>query len=126
MAGKRHASEEISAKLAQADELAAKGKTQREISKALGVSMMTYHRWRKMVDVRGTGGAERHAAASSERSSPDRLATSLREEDELKRLEVENTRLRRLVTDMLLEKLRLEDELRSCQDTPLGRPGKGK
>lgn len=44
MVGKRHASEEISAKLAQAGELAAKGKTQREISKALGVSIMTFHR----------------------------------------------------------------------------------
>jgi len=49
MVGKRHASEEISAKLAQAGELAAKGKTQREISKALGVSIMTFHRWKKMV-----------------------------------------------------------------------------
>ncbi|MET4151021.1 transcriptional regulator with XRE-family HTH domain [Bradyrhizobium sp. RT9b] len=46
MVGKRHASEEISAKLAQAKELAAEGKTQREISKALGISIMTYHRWR--------------------------------------------------------------------------------
>ena len=49
MVGKRHASDEISAKLAQANELAAKGKTQREISKALGVSIMTYHRWKKML-----------------------------------------------------------------------------
>jgi hypothetical protein len=48
MVGKRHASGEIAAKLAQANELAAKGKTQREISKALGVSIMTYHRWKKM------------------------------------------------------------------------------
>ena len=47
MVGKRHASGEIAAKLAQANELAAKGKTQREISKALGVSIMTYHRWKK-------------------------------------------------------------------------------
>jgi 2-keto-4-pentenoate hydratase/2-oxohepta-3-ene-1,7-dioic acid hydratase in catechol pathway len=50
MVGKRHASAEITAKLAQANELAAKGKTQREISKVLGVSIMTYHRWRKMLN----------------------------------------------------------------------------
>src|SRR5262245_33457339 len=49
MVRKRHASDEISAKLAHANELAAKGKTQREISKALGVSIMTYHRWKKML-----------------------------------------------------------------------------
>jgi len=48
-------------------------------------------------------------------------------EDFLARLELENSRLRRLVTDMLLEKLRLEDELRARQGPPLGRlPGKGK
>jgi putative transposase len=50
MVGKRHASGEITAKLAHANELAAKGKTQREISKALGVSIMTYHRWKKMLN----------------------------------------------------------------------------
>ena len=49
MVGRRHDSQEISDKLAQADQLAAKGKTQREISKALGVSVMTYHRWKKML-----------------------------------------------------------------------------
>ena len=60
MVGKRHASGEIAAKLAQANELVAKGKTQREISKVLGVSIMTYHRWKKMSGHASSGeGAER-------------------------------------------------------------------
>lgn len=112
MAGKRHASEEIAAKLAQANEMAAKGKTQRDISRALGVSVMTYHRWRKM---RG-GEAKPHTAdALSFRpqeifseSQPQALA-----EDLIRQLELENSRLRRLVTDLLLEKLKLDDELRA-------------
>jgi putative transposase len=123
MAGRRHASGEIAAKLAQANELAAKGKTQREISKALGVSIMTYHRWRKLVNNTA------HAVDVQERGRPDDLPDSsnaLQTEDVLKRLELENARLRRLVTDMLLEKLRLDDELRVRREPPLGRPSKGK
>jgi putative transposase len=123
MAGRRHASEEITAKLAQANDLAAKGKTQREISKALGVSIMTYHRWKKMMNVVdddvapfGRGVAE---------SQPDN-ENAAEPYDRLRQLELENARLRRLVTDMLLEKLKREDELRARQPAPFGRPGKGK
>lgn len=120
MAGKRHASEEISAKLAQANELAARGKTQREISKALGVSIMTYHRWKKMgitVDHGFGHGVPEIQSESANSTEPD---------DRLRQLEIENARLRRLVTDMLLEKLKREDELRLRQSAPVGRPGKGK
>jgi transposase len=120
MAGKRHASEEITAKLAQANELAAKGKTQREISKALGVSIMTYHRWKKMgitVDHGFGRGAPEIQSESTNATEPD---------DRLRQLEIENSRLRRLVTDMLLEKLKREDELHTRQLAPIGRPGKGK
>ncbi|ABD88531.1 helix-turn-helix domain-containing protein [Rhodopseudomonas palustris] len=118
MVGKRHASEEIATKLAQADELAAKGKTQREISKALGVSIMTYHRWKKMPDAtvgsvgRGRGKSEAKPQTSSVISA----------EEMIKHLELENAQLRRIVTDMLLEKLRLEEELRSRQQVRLRHP----
>ena len=64
MVGKRHASGEITAKLAQANELAAKGKTQREISKALGVSIMTYHRWKKTVNAEEPADVPRHRAGN--------------------------------------------------------------
>lgn len=117
MAGKRHASEEIRDKLARASELAAQGKTQREISKHLGVSIMTYHRWKKMVNsVARPGGAELQPAYANGNESDDVLT----------QLELENARLRRLVTDMLLEKLKLQEELRARQQVPLERPRKGK
>lgn len=120
MVGKRHASEEISAKLAQANELAAKGKTQREISKALGVSIMTYHRWKKMPDSSEPIGGRRGEADGRPLGSSD--ANSV---DTIKRLELENAQLRRLVTDMLLEKLKYEEELRARQGTRLRRPDSG-
>lgn len=123
MVGKRHASGEIAAKLAQANELAAKGKTQREISKALGVSIMTYHRWKKMP----SGDAD--SAKDSRRVSPElQLQTSspAGPVDMIKRLELENSRLRRLVTDMLLDKLKLEEELRARQEVRFRQPDKGK
>ena len=121
MVGKRHASEEITAKLTQANELAAKGKTQREISKALGVSIMTYHRWKKMlnaegpVDLPGSIQSEARAGKSGHANSDEMI----------RRLELENSQLRRLVTDMLLDKLKLEDELRSRHEARLQRPDKG-
>jgi putative transposase len=123
MVGKRHASEEIAAKLAHADELAAKGKTQREISKALGVSIMTYHRWKK------TPNTSSSSAEGTERGKAEgRVQTSnARGSDEtIRQLELENSRLRRLVTDMLLEKLQLEDEIRARQDGRFRRPDSGK
>jgi putative transposase len=121
MVGKRHASGEISAKLAQATELAAKGKTQREISKALGVSIMTYHRWKKLIPA---GDSSQHGERSEMpgtqlASSNDASAT-----ETIQRLELENSQLRRLVTDMLLDKLKLETELRARQEAQVRRPGK--
>ena len=120
MVGKRHASEEISAKLAQANELAAKGKTQREISKALGVSIMTYHRWKKMPYSSEPVGGRRSEADGRPLGSAD--ASTM---ETIKRLELENAQLRRLVTDMLLEKLKYEEELRARQGTRLRRPDSG-
>jgi transcriptional regulator with XRE-family HTH domain len=124
MVGKRHASGEIEAKLAQASELAAKGKTQREISKALGVSIMTYHRWKKMLNT---------SASSAEGTERGKLevrpqTSGAKGPDEtIKHLELENSQLRRLVTDMLLDKLKLEDEIRASQEARFRRPeNKGK
>jgi transposase len=121
MVGRRHDSREISDKLAHADELAAKGKTQREISKALGVSIMTYHRWKKMLKSPEPS-MDGSRSDTETRSSVPREASS---EEIIKRLELENTQLRRLVTDMLLEKLKYEEELRARQEPRLRRPEKG-
>lgn len=121
MVGKRHASGEISAKLAQADELAAKGKTQREISKALGVSIMTYHRWKKMLH--STKGLTANSSETIFQSRPSGSAGN--SADAIKRLEYENQQLRRIVTDMLLDKLKLEEELRARNAPALRRPDHG-
>jgi transposase len=82
--------EVINQKLREAEDLAAKGTSQREIAQALGISVVTYHRWRKSVD--RTAGA----------TLPD--------------LQHENERLRRLVADLLLEKMTLEERLVALSD----------
>src|SRR5262249_54789183 len=86
---KRHSRVEIATKLAQANELATQGKLQSEIAHTLGVSVMTLHRWRK---------------APPPRPQPALVATA--------ELQLETSRLRRLrrlVTDLLLEKVKLEE-----------------
>ena len=85
---KRHSRVEVAKKLAQANGLARQGKLQSEIARTLGVSIWTLHRWRKVADGRNRTG-----------SGDDRIA----------RLEFENSRLRRLVTDILLETIRLKE-----------------
>ena len=44
---RRHNTLEIERKLAEAEALAADGRTQNEIAQELGISVMTIHRWRK-------------------------------------------------------------------------------
>jgi putative transposase len=79
---------EIAKKLAQANRLARQGKLQSEIARTLGVSVMTLHRWRKAL----LGTRPAHEA-----DQRDRIA----------QLQLENSMLRRLVTDLLLlEKIR--------------------
>ena len=98
---KRHSRVEIATKLAQATDLATQGKSQREIAHTLGVSVMTLHRWRKV--------PPRHQAAfvaTHEAGQPNRLHGR---GDRIAELQLENLRLRRLVTDLLLEKIRLEE-----------------
>lgn len=118
MVGKRHGSEEIAEKLVQADELAAAGKNQHDIAKALGISVMTYHRWRKvrLPAARGIGD-RRRATAMPPAPAEEAISTqgSAIRPRRLQDLEQENTRLRRLVTDLLLEKVGLEEVLREHQ-----------
>jgi putative transposase len=86
---KRHSRVEIASKLTQAIDLATQGKLQSEIARTLGVSVMTLHRWRK--------------APPGPRPALVRIAE----------LQLENSRLRRLVTDLLLEKIKLEQAAQS-------------
>ena len=47
MKKKRHSSAEIAAKLRQADAMRREGMPAGKVAQALGISVMTYHRWRK-------------------------------------------------------------------------------
>ena len=105
MQRKRHSKNEVSALLLHADELAAQGKLQKDIAHSLGVSIMTLHRWRK------TRGSKR--SSGNPTGKPDREPNRLEADTEalIAELERENARLRVLVTDLLLEKTRLEEAL---------------
>jgi transposase-like protein len=96
---KRHSRAEIATKLAQANELVTQGKLQSEIARTLGVSVMTLHRWRKAPP-------QPALVATAEAREPDRTPG---DGDRIAEFQLENSRLRRLVTDLLLEKIKLEE-----------------
>ena len=58
-------------------------------------------------------------------SMPRSGANDASSDEIIKRLELENAQLRRLVTDMLLEKLKYEEELRARQGPRMRRPDNG-
>ncbi len=86
MARKRHTAEEIVAKLRQVDVLMAQGRPVAEAVRSVGVTEVTYYRWRN--EYGGLKG--------------DQVKR-------LKELEIENTRLRRAVSDLTLDKLVLAE-----------------
>jgi putative transposase len=103
---KKHSREEILLKLGQAEELARAGKSQVEICKALGVSVMTFHRWRKLPII--VKAKDKAPAFASELvpAAPASVAEMARV---LEELTIENRRLRKMVTDLLLEKMKMEE-----------------
>ena len=89
MPRKRHTPEEIVAKLRQVDVVTAQGTTLAEAIRSIGVSEVTYHRWRNEF-----GGLK------------------LDQVKRLKELELENSRLRKAVSDLTLDKLILAEALK--------------
>jgi putative transposase len=89
MARKRHKPEEIVAKLRQVDVLTGQGKSIAEAVKTIAVTETTYFRWRAEY-----GGMKNVQVKR------------------LKALELENTRLRRAVSDLTLDKLILTEAAR--------------
>jgi putative transposase len=77
--------------------MAAEGKIQSEIARALEVSVMTLHRWRKSPPL-----------LASETPSYT-VSAGDRRELRIAQLQSENTRLRRMVTDLLLETMQLQE-----------------
>ncbi len=86
MGKKRHTAEEIVSKLRQVDVLTAQGRTVAEAIRQIGVTEVTYYRWRNEY-----GGPK-----------SDQVKR-------LKELEMENARLRQAVSDLTLEKLILKE-----------------
>ena len=83
---KRHTAEEIVAKLRQVDVLMAQGRPVADAVRSIGVTEVTYYRWRN--EYGGLKG--------------DQVKR-------LKELETENSRLRRAVSDLTLDKLILTE-----------------
>ena len=89
MAIKRHKPEEIVAKLRQVEVLAGQGVARIDAIREVSITEQTYYRWRKQYGGMGA----------------DQLK-------ELKRLQKENERLRKAVSDLTLDKLILTEAAR--------------
>jgi putative transposase len=102
---KKHTPSEIADKLAIADDMAAQGHLHGDIAKSLGISLMTYHRWRVARLAHPASKSATGAAPTANLAERERMS-------KLRELRLENVRLRRLITDLLLEKDKLEQSLR--------------
>ena len=89
MPRKRHKPEEIVAKLRQVDVLASQGQSIADAVRTIGVTEVTYFRWRQEY-----GGLKSDQVRK------------------LKDLEAENARLRRAVSDLTLDKMILKEAAR--------------
>jgi putative transposase len=87
--GKRYKPEEIVAKLRQVDVLVSQGQSIVDAIRQIGVSEVTYYRWRQEFGGLKTEQVKR-----------------------LKDLELENSRLRKAVSDLTLDKLILQEAAR--------------
>ena len=89
MPTKRHKPEEIVAKLRQVDVLTSQGQSVADAVRAIGVTEVTYYRWRQEY-----GGLK-----------SDQVRR-------MKELETENQRLRKAIADLTLDKLILQEAAR--------------
>ena len=89
MPRKKHKPEEIVTKLRQADVLVSQGQDIADAIRQIGVSEVTYYRWR-----------QEYGGLKSDQVK------------RLKELEAENTRLRRAISDLTLDKLILQEATR--------------
>jgi putative transposase len=88
MKRKRYSVEQIIGKLREAEVMLSQGRTVKEVSRELGVTEQTYYRWRKEY-----GGLKVSQARR------------------LKELERENSRLKKAVADLTLDKVILKEAL---------------
>ena len=89
MSRKRHKPEEIVSKLRQVDVLVSQGQTVADAIRSIGVTEVTYYRWRQEY-----GGLKSNQVRR------------------MKELETENQRLRKAIADLTLDKLILQEAAR--------------
>jgi putative transposase len=95
MPKKRYRPEEIIGKLREADVLLSQGKKVVDVIKALGITDVTYYRWRQEFGGMSVSQAKR-----------------------LKELEKENERLRKAVSDLTLDKMILKEAAKGNFQAP--------
>ena len=108
MANKRPKPEEIVSKLRQVEVLMGQGMPRLDAIRQIGVVEQTYYRWRKQY------GGMRCRQVIAEQSA-ERGVDQLKE---LKRLQKENDRLRRAVSDLTLDKLILKEAAKGVRGVP--------
>ncbi len=86
MGKKRYSAEQIIGYLREAEILSAKGSTIGEVCRKIGITEQTYYRWRR-----------------------DYGSLSVDQAKRLKEMEKENTRLKKLVADLSLDKVILKE-----------------
>jgi len=89
MRGKKYSAEQIVSKLREADVLIGKGQTVADVCRQLQITDVTYYRWRKEY-----GGL------------------SIDQAKRLKELEVENTKLRKVIADLSIDNAILKEASR--------------
>ena len=95
MANKRHKPEEIVSKLRQVDVLRGQGLAMADAIRQIGVTSLTYYRWRKTYGGMGTDQVK-----------------------ELKKLQKENEQLRKAVADLTLDKQILAEAAKGSSQAP--------
>ena len=112
---KKHSPDEIRDLLLQADTLTKRGLPQADICSDLGISVMTYHRWRKMAaqhdELSSNQEHEFELHAGSDHEFGRRFAgfTSVTDLQRLRALQFENLQLRKIIADLMLERLQMQE-----------------
>ena len=101
---KRHDFQEVSTMLRLADDMMRSGKSQKDACKSLGISVMTFHRWRKLATASDV-------LPELDREAPESAANGASRSSQIDDQKLENQLLRRIVSDLLLEKLKVQEAL---------------
>jgi hypothetical protein len=99
---KRHDLQEISTKLRLAGDMMKDGTSQKDACKSLGISVMTFHRWRKLATLADSVSIETETPVAN---------GGIEHSSQIDYLKLENHRLRRIVSDLLLEKMKVQEAL---------------